>query len=320
MTRYSAIRRIETDDPDEFGAAVNHAHMRYLPLEPTRGRWRLTCAPLGGATLYVGRLGGPTSGFGAVGAGVIFLAFRMRGRGPWTMNGREIGLSSIAVGSGAPEVTLHRDHSVEWAVICLAEQGFARRFRALTGREADLRRGLHLHPSSEPHLGRLRLLAETALSLASSATWDERAGFAFEDMVTEEAVGVVGAPAHAERPEHARLITRCNEFLEERGDAMLTPADLCEALQVGERTLRRFFRDTYGQNPVRFLRVRRLAAARRALSACPAGPSAVTRVATSFGFFELGRFAADYRAVVGESPSQTLRTARERVGRVSENA
>jgi AraC family ethanolamine operon transcriptional activator len=36
----------------------------------------------------------------------------------------------------------------------------------------------------------------------------------------------------------------------------------------------------------------------------------VTSVATQHGFYELGRFAGEYRALFGEAPSETLHKAR----------
>ena len=39
------------------------------------------------------------------------------------------------------------------------------------------------------------------------------------------------------------------------------------------------------------------------------GAETVTDAAMRFGFRELGRFAVDYRAAFGESPSETLRRA-----------
>jgi len=46
---------------------------------------------------------------------------------------------------------------------------------------------------------------------------------------------------------------------------------------------------------------------RRALSHSRATGTTVTDIATEHGFFELGRFAGRYKAVFGETPSQTLR-------------
>ncbi len=82
-------------------------------------------------------------------------------------------------------------------------------------------------------------------------------------------------------------------------------ADLCEAAAISQRTLTRAFRAIHGTTPLRHLHSLRLAEARRALLSTASAN--VTQVAMRFGFRELGRFAVDYRAEFGESPSETLR-------------
>jgi AraC family transcriptional regulator, ethanolamine operon transcriptional activator len=74
---------------------------------------------------------------------------------------------------------------------------------------------------------------------------------------------------------------------------------------VSERELRRAFAAAYGVSPARFLRLRRLHLARSRLRDGPAGT--VTDVAVDLGFFDLGRFAGDYRLLFGEFPSATLK-------------
>ncbi|WP_407174892.1 helix-turn-helix domain-containing protein [Bradyrhizobium sp. STM 3562] len=59
--------------------------------------------------------------------------------------------------------------------------------------------------------------------------------------------------------------------------------------------------------PIRFLTLRRMHLARRALLRAEPGSATVTRVVTDHGFWELGRFSVAYRALFGESPSETLR-------------
>jgi len=67
-------------------------------------------------------------------------------------------------------------------------------------------------------------------------------------------------------------------------------------------------------SPHRFLVLRRLQLARRALTRNGRGTTSVTAVATEFGFWELGRFAVMYRRAFGESPSVTLRRFRASSG------
>jgi transcriptional regulator GlxA family with amidase domain len=92
-------------------------------------------------------------------------------------------------------------------------------------------------------------------------------------------------------------------------------AELCRIAGVERRTLLRAFHAIHGTTPSRYLRALRLSLARQTLLAPDDGGKTVTEVATRFGFRELGRFAADYRATFGERPSETLRRAASPVRR-----
>lgn len=87
----------------------------------------------------------------------------------------------------------------------------------------------------------------------------------------------------------------------------LTLPQLCKVAEVSERTLEYAFRETFELTPRHFLRLRRLHAARRALAAADPRKAAVGHVAHGLGFYELGRFAGEYRRLFDELPSQTLR-------------
>ena len=57
--------------------------------------------------------------------------------------------------------------------------------------------------------------------------------------------------------------------------------------------------------PIGFLTLRRMRLMRRALLSTNQSKATVTRVVTDQGFRELGRFSVAYRALFGESPSET---------------
>ena len=84
-------------------------------------------------------------------------------------------------------------------------------------------------------------------------------------------------------------------------------SEICKAVAINQRTVARAFHAIHGTTPLHYLHDLRLAEARKALLWANGSSESVTRVAMRFGFHELGRFAADYRAAFGESPSQTLR-------------
>ncbi len=89
---------------------------------------------------------------------------------------------------------------------------------------------------------------------------------------------------------------------------------LCGATGVAERTLRNIFREYFGMAPMRLLRLHQLSGIRTALLAAPPRET-VNRIATGFGIRDLSLFGRNYKALFGESPSQTLRMAAARAQR-----
>jgi len=84
-------------------------------------------------------------------------------------------------------------------------------------------------------------------------------------------------------------------------------ARLCRVLGLSERGLRNAFYVVHGVGPKRWMQAERLHRVRRALAEPTTKRTSVTGVATTYGFYELGRFAGVYRQAFGEAPSDTLR-------------
>jgi transcriptional regulator GlxA family with amidase domain len=106
---------------------------------------------------------------------------------------------------------------------------------------------------------------------------------------------------------HDIIVAKFEEFLEAHPDTPLYLAEICAAIGVAERTLRVACEEHLGMGPIRYLSLRRMHLVRRALLRENSSMATVTRVATDHGFWELGRFSVAYRALFGESPSESLR-------------
>jgi AraC-like DNA-binding protein len=105
---------------------------------------------------------------------------------------------------------------------------------------------------------------------------------------------------------HDAIVARFEEFLEANPDTPLYLTEICAAIGVAERTLRVACEEHLGMGPIRYLSLRRMHLVRRALLRADPSAATVTRLATDHGFWELGRFSVSYRALFGESPSESL--------------
>ena len=104
----------------------------------------------------------------------------------------------------------------------------------------------------------------------------------------------------------ATIVRRVEDWVDGRPPETIQIADLCGALHLSRRTLHRAFAETLGMGPARYLTLKRLAAVRTELRRSDPASIRVTDTATKYGFWELGRFAREYRQMFGERPSETL--------------
>jgi AraC-like DNA-binding protein len=120
----------------------------------------------------------------------------------------------------------------------------------------------------------------------------------------------LGEDRTAER-RHSLIMRRFRRAVEENPDRVLYIPELAAAIGVSNSTLRICCQEQLGMSPKRYLILRHMHLARRALRDSAPGMTTVTEIATRYGFWELGRFAVEYGSLFGEPPSATLRRARD---------
>jgi AraC-like DNA-binding protein len=230
------------------------------------------------------------------------------------VGGLELSTDQIIV-LGVVSTDHHRSSApCRWSAMSLIPEDLAAAGQAILGRELTLPSSTHrIRPPPTP-LARLSSLHDAADHLAKTAPdilARPEVARALEEglvqaMVSCLAGGEVPEISSAHR-QHVAVMRRLEKLLEANSDRTLYVTELCGAIGVSERTLRACCKEHLGMSPTRYLWLRRMHLARRALRAAEPAGTSVTEIATNYGFWELGRFSVAYRSLFGESPSTSLR-------------
>jgi AraC family ethanolamine operon transcriptional activator len=107
--------------------------------------------------------------------------------------------------------------------------------------------------------------------------------------------------------QHARrTLRRARDYLQAHTDRCVTVHELCGQLGSSPRALQDCFQKYVGLSPKTYLKALKLNEARRELRRADSTFANVSDVAMRYGFWHLSQFAADYRWLFGELPSETL--------------
>jgi AraC-like DNA-binding protein len=206
-----------------------------------------------------------------------------------------------------------------WAAMSLPADEVAAASVTLTGRElraGAVTRIIRPDPAHMTRLARLHRASRQLVDMAPEVFLRPEVSGALEQELVHAMVTCLAADDQAEPAagwrHHSMVIRRFEEFLAENSDRPLHLAEICAATGVSERILRICCEEHLGMGPIRYLWLRRIHLARRALICADPAKTTVTEVATQFGFWELGRFATSYRALFGESPSVSLHASARR--------
>lgn len=116
-----------------------------------------------------------------------------------------------------------------------------------------------------------------------------------------------GTPAAGDKSaaNRARVVAVAMEYLCQFGRDALTVEQLAVQCSCSISTLERAFAEHFGVSPKRYLLIYRMSGARRVLLDSR-GERTISDVANDWGFWHLGKFAADYKKLFGELPSRTV--------------
>ncbi len=232
-----------------------------------------------------------------------------------TINGirQEKGPLVQLYGGGAEHCSMAVDHG-EYALVPIPNPVLENALRGLgIGRmPVEPGRFTALCPENES----FRMLLDTIKSLQSGATdtpemfqSEEVRRTAERELLTRLAL-VISASEPSQRldfrMDRMKVFGKARAFLHENSHSPVYLAELCAATGMPERTLRDVFHSVLGVSPLKYLQLRRMRQVRMALLEADKRVHSVKQIALAGGFWELGRFAVEYKSLFGESPSLTL--------------
>src|SRR6478672_11185563 len=303
-------------EPDHYEASLRQTQIEILIALSSKFKARLTWAELHDLQVLRCEEDFPRVAYVCLSPQLSFVAFPAHSGPVPVWGGTELRPGEIVFHGRGERLHQSTPGSFVWNVIALDPVQFEQYGRALSGKPFSLpseRKILRPSPRDVARLRRLHAqvcrLAETKPKLLAHT----EVARAIEQGLIETLVAcLTGTSMRADgaiKRRDARIMIRFEEVLAEHLSEPLLTTELCELIGVTERTLRSCCAEFLGMSPARYVLLRRLSRARVALrDAAPDGISLLELV-RGFGFAELGRFEAAYRAAFSEAPLTTLQRA-----------
>ena len=308
------MRPLAFTDPYQYQAAIRAAEVEIFPTIAGEFRAELTQVNLGQLWMQRAHESLPRVYLGAVNCDRAAIGFLTEAhQPPFQHCGMDVSFGEIIVNNSQP---MHRrtEGACAWGSMSLTPDDLAAAGETITGRELTVPSITHLVRPSPALMSRLLELHETVGQLAETKPEMlaiPQVAEAFEQELIHVMVRCLteGAPAEMSISgrKHSAIIARFEEFLAGNNLRPVYLAEICAVTGASERMLRVCCQEHLGMGPIRYLWLRRMHLARRALISAEYGKATVTQIATDHGFWELGRFSIEYRALFGEPPSASLR-------------
>lgn len=311
------------DDFEEYADKIGHAQLEFTLPRVERPYWSIQHREIAGVHLQCGSEANGLIVEGAASAEGCLL-FVQKSGSRCHANGERMPADAIFISPPGGEFRLASNDAHDWYSL-LIPTGFLP--RELFGAAGGIRTP-RLLASGGASLEQLTKLVETVEQMGQTAPQvltDTRSAASLRAEILALTQGILeaGQPglitgAGASEPSSAaagkrtgrpvvvreQVLRAVRRRFETTPDDPPSVAQLAEFADVSERTLRTVFQEFYGMSPRRFLHLRRLHQAREALLD-RSGERTIAQVAASLGFWDLGRFAGDYRRLFLETPSAT---------------
>ena len=298
---------------EAFFAANLHSDLRGMVLGRRRENWVMTQLLIKTLSVQWGRAGSSVVVEGGAKPGGISIFLPTESPIGVSGNGHRLDESALMINQTGDEFCIANDSSRPWFSVYIP-------YETLAGASGDATTPVPLmHGFAQvplPRIQRFRAVIRQfgeAVQRAATDFNSAAAQRAAEQKLVPEIRSLLAVPSEIEPPlgrhvvPRGQIIRRSMDFVDQHEGECLSVEELAAAAGVSERTLRDAFQQYFGMAPVRYLNRRTLHQVRKALKSADASVATVTKIATQFGVWQLGRFARDYRFLFGELPSETLR-------------
>jgi AraC-like DNA-binding protein len=300
-------------EPSEFACAIHEAKIDVTVVSPGRFNAEITSIDLGALKIQLLSENLPLVLHATNRGGQASFAFHTEAGQSFIRDGIEVTSHSL-VRFGRQQSHFQRfARPVNWGSISLRLEDIPSISEAAVG--FDLTPPVSDQiitppPSAMARLQRLHAAAGLLVKQAPELIGNPEVTRGMEQSLTQALVDCLHSKSVREptltQHRHQTTVQRFNAIIRADPARPLYMMEVARAVGVSVRSLSMCCQEHLGMSPKKYLALRRMHLARQALVAADRRKTSVTDIATQYGFWQFGRFAMDYKAIFGESPSVTL--------------